>query len=66
MLALFYGAGISFILLGGQSKASDVDERFCPRFLFGRIDGIVSVVPVVGVMFAILLAVIPDKENRGD
>ncbi len=33
MLALFYGAGISFILLGGQSKASDVDERFCPRFL---------------------------------
>lgn len=32
--------------------------------LFGRIDGIVSVVPVVGVMFAILLAVIPDKGNR--
>lgn len=108
MLVLFYGAGISFILLGGQSKASDVDERFCPRFLwsymknrfkkmkmketfivailvitviatvalivnaantvsytlFGRIDGIVSVVPVVGVMFAILLAVIPDRGNR--
>lgn len=32
MLALFYGAGISFILLGGQSKASDVDERSLSAF----------------------------------
>ena len=32
--------------------------------LFGRIDGSVFIVPAVGVMFAILLAVIPDNENR--
>ena len=33
MLVLFYGAGISFIFLCRQSKALNVDERFCPRFL---------------------------------
>lgn len=32
--------------------------------LSGRIDGSVFIVPAVGVMFAILLAVIPDNENR--
>ena len=32
--------------------------------LSGRIDASVFIVPVVGVMFAILLAVIPDDENR--
>lgn len=108
MLVLFYGAGISFILLLGSPRPRRRMNRFCPRFLwsymknrfkkmkmketfivailvitviatvvlivnaantisytlFGRIDGIVSVVPVVGVMFAILLAVIPDRGNR--
>ena len=32
--------------------------------LSGRIDASVFIVPVVGIMFAILLAVIPDDENR--
>lgn len=32
MLALFYDAGISYILLGGQSKASVVDKEFVRVF----------------------------------
>lgn len=32
MLALFYGAGISFILQYGQSKASDADEQSLSAF----------------------------------
>ena len=32
MLVLFFGAGISFIFLCGQSKALNVGERSLPRF----------------------------------
>ena len=33
MLVLFFGAGISFIFLCGQSKALKRMNRVCPRFL---------------------------------
>ena len=33
MLVLFFGAGISFIFLCGQSKALNVGERSLPAFL---------------------------------